>query len=183
MKTVLLAENISEARRCAIVGHAFGNRLARTVASKYPDLIDKVILIAAGGKRPIAEAARTALRNCFNPDRSPAEHEADIRYGFFAPGNDIPAHWSRGWHATTALVQGQATHNTESGDWWRAGGRPMLVVQGLADTIAPKEDTTDLLVEELGAQVTSVVIEHAGHALLPEQPGRISEALIDYLSR
>src|SRR5689334_268019 len=32
-----------------IVGHAYGNRVARTVAADRPELVDRLVLIAAGG--------------------------------------------------------------------------------------------------------------------------------------
>jgi len=36
--------------RVNIAGHAFGNRVARTLAADYPELVRTVILFAAGGK-------------------------------------------------------------------------------------------------------------------------------------
>lgn len=66
--------------------------------------------------------------------------------------------------------------------WWNAGGKPLLVISGLQDTIAPPSDTIDLLQAELGNQVTAVRIDGAGHALLPEAPDEIAAAITDWLA-
>ncbi|RZV43339.1 MAG: alpha/beta hydrolase, partial [Acidimicrobiales bacterium] len=49
-----------------LIGHAFGNRVVRAAAHKYPDLVNGVILIAAGGEKPIEPTAEAALKNIFN---------------------------------------------------------------------------------------------------------------------
>jgi len=67
--------------------------------------------------------------------------------------------------------------------WQAAGGVPLLVVQADRDTIAPKEDTADVLAEEFAGRVEVALIEDAGHALLPEQPNAIAQAVLAYLSR
>lgn len=166
-----------------LLGHAFGNRAARATAAKYPGAVRGIILIAAGGKRPVPEQASIALRNCFDPRRTARQRQQDIRYGFFASDNDIPDYWRRGWHLKTALLQGKATATTPSEDWWAAGGTaPMLVVQAESDAIALKEDTADLLKEEFGSRVQVALIADAGHALLPEQPEEIARVIVAFLS-
>lgn len=165
-----------------MIGHAFGNRVTRTVAHLAPERIAAVALIAAGGPRPIAPKAATALKNCFNP-LLPRWQRADaVRYGFFADGNIVPDHWMRGWHLQTALQQGGASANMPDFDWLKAGGRPMLVLQADSDTIAPPEDAGLLLKSELGDQVTLVMVPDAGHALLPEQPDLIAREVLAFLS-
>jgi len=166
-----------------VLGHAFGNRLARAVATRHPDKVRGVILLAAGGLKPIAEKASTALQQSFDPRLTPYEHREAIRYGFFAEGNPVPDYWLRGWHLETGRLQGAATHSVDSSLWWTAGGKPMLVMTGLQDTIAPPADTIDLLETELGDQVTAVRIEGAGHALLPEVPDALAGAITNWLAK
>lgn len=166
-----------------VIGHAFGNRVARALGTRHDELVSAVITLAAGGQRPIPPKAAEALRNCFNPARPAAARLEDIRYGFFSGDNDIPDYWRRGWHAQTAIMQGKASPMTPDTDWHSAGGNPLLVVQAEDDTIAPKEDTADLLAAEFGDRVEVVVIGNAGHALLPEQPDAIADAVLDFLSR
>ncbi len=165
-----------------VLGHAFGNRLARAVATRHPDQVRGVILLAAGGLKPIAEKANTALMQSFDPRLTPEEHREAVRYGFFAEGNAIPDYWLRGWHMETGRLQGAATGSVDSSLWWTAGGKPMLVISGLQDTIAPPADTIDLLEAELGDQVTAVRIDGAGHALLPEVPDQLADEIEAWLA-
>ncbi|WP_273053644.1 MULTISPECIES: alpha/beta fold hydrolase [Hyphomonas] len=165
-----------------VLGHAFGNRLARAVATRHPDQVRGVILLAAGGLNPIPEKANTALMQSFDPRLTPEAHQEAVRYGFFADGNDIPDYWLRGWHLETGRLQGAATRSVDSSLWWKAGGKPMLVITGLQDKIAPPADTIDLLEAELGDQVTAVRIDGAGHALLPEVPDQLAGAITDWLA-
>jgi len=164
-----------------LLGHAFGNRLARAVATQYPDHTAGVILLAAGGKRPIARKASTALIESFNPALPDDIRSEAVSYGFFAEGNAIPNHWMRGWHSKTAMIQGDATRATASEDWWAGGDTPMLVISGAQDTIAPPQDTIDLLEAEFPDRITAVRLDGAGHALLPEKPDEIAAAILTWL--
>ena len=165
-----------------VLGHAFGNRLARTVATRHPGQVRGVILLAAGGLKPIPEKANTALMQSFDPHLTPQEHREAVRYGFFAGANEIPDHWLRGWHPETGRLQGAATRSTDSTLWWSAGGKPLLVITGLQDTIAPPADTIDLLEAGLREQVSAVRIDGAGHALLPEVPDQLGTAITAWLA-
>ena len=164
-----------------LLGHAFGNRLARATATQYPNQTAGVILLAAGGKRPIAKKASTALIESFNPALPDDTRRKAVRYGFFAHGNAIPDHWMRGWHSKTALIQGDATRATPAEDWWAGGTTPMLVISGQQDTIAPPQDTIDLLEAEFPDRITAIRLPGAGHALLPEQPDEIANSVLTWL--
>jgi pimeloyl-ACP methyl ester carboxylesterase len=49
-----------------VLGHAFGQPVARMVAASYPGLIRAVIMLAAGGKAPQEPAAAAALSATFD---------------------------------------------------------------------------------------------------------------------
>ncbi|MGB7406039.1 MAG: alpha/beta hydrolase [Pacificimonas sp.] len=171
----------------ARIGHAFGNRLVRVFADTLASPADAVILIAAGGQKPIPEAAARHLRLVFDPRRSRAEREIHVREAFFADGNEIPEYWMRGWHADAALLQRSAIEREArkaegATDWHNAGGAPMLILQAEADTVAPREDAGDELVRRFPEQAEMVIIENAGHALLPEAPDEITGAIIGFLN-
>ncbi len=167
-----------DAAPVVLIGHAFGNRLARATATRHTEAVSRLVLIAAGGKHPIPGPAHEALLACFNPDLPPDEHRAHVAYAFFAEGNRVPHHWRTGWHPATAMVQGAAVRATPVEQWWGAGGLPMLVLQGESDRIAPRADSADILAAEFPDRVQVVLVERAGHALLPERPRTIVLAVL-----
>lgn len=165
------------------LGHAFGNRVARTSATLFPDETAGTILIAAGGQKPIAAKAQEALNQSFDPRLTIGKRTAAVRYAFFADENEIPDYWLRGWHAKTGRLQGEATRATPADAWTAGGAGPMLVIAGLQDTIAPPEDTIDILEERFPDRITAVRLDGAGHALLPEKPDEIAEAVLIWLEQ
>jgi pimeloyl-ACP methyl ester carboxylesterase len=158
-----------------LIGHAYGNRVARTVAADHPDLVQELVLIAAGGLVPIREEIVAAMRGAMTPGPR-AERLAHLATAFFAPGND-PSIWLEGWWPAVALAQSAAVRATKVEDWWEAGGKPITVLQASDDAIAPRENADDL-VHRLGARVKIIDIPGAGHAMLPEQPEQIAVAVL-----
>ena len=169
----------SLAAPAVVIGHAFGQRAARALAASRPELVRGVVTLAAGGKVPIPEKARLALLACFDAKLSPEQHLENVRYAFFAPGND-PSGWRDGWYPETARLQIAGTQATPLSSWWGGGRAPMLVVQGLQDAIALPENGRSLKAE-FGARVTLVEIDGAGHALLPEKPAEIAHAVLAFI--
>jgi len=162
-----------------IVGHAFGNRLARVVATDHPELVKGVVLVAAGGLQPIRPEIRQALENCFN-DQLPREQRlAAIKRAFFADGND-PGVWENGWYKDVAQYQTAANAATPVREWWAAGKAKVLVLQGVQDAVAVRENA-DSLAKEFGSRIKVIDVPKAGHALLPEQPDFIAKSIVDFL--
>jgi pimeloyl-ACP methyl ester carboxylesterase len=162
-----------------VIGHAFGNRVARMLAAKRPELVRAVVLLAAGGKAPMEPVIRDSLTKSFDLEMPEAERLEHVRRAFFAPGND-PSVWRGGWYPEVATAQGAATQATKLQDWWSGGKVPILVVQPLKDTVATPVNAR-MLKEEFGDRVTVVDIADAGHALLPEQPEAVARAVINYI--
>ncbi len=164
-----------------VLGHAFGNRVARAYASKYQNQLKGTVLVAAGGKVEIAPEIRDALIRTFWTWMPDSWRAPKVRLALFADDSEMPDYWLRGWNMATSQMQIRAAMNTPSSDWWHAGTAPLLVVQGMQDTIAPPEHTVDLLAEEFGARVTVARIENAGHAILPEHPDLVTAAVLDFV--
>lgn len=164
-----------------VVGHAFGNRVARMVATRHPDVVESVVLLACGGLVPPTPEVATALASVFDVALDPAAHLDAVARAFFAPGND-PSVWERGWYADTAAAQGAATAGAAVEDWWMAGSADVLVVQPAADVVAVPENAVRIA-EMLGARARVVTIPDAGHALLPEQPAAVASEVLGWLNR
>jgi pimeloyl-ACP methyl ester carboxylesterase len=164
-----------------VVGHAFGNRVARMVATLYPELVESVVLLACGGLVPPSPTASAALQRVFDPELTPEEHIAAVGTAFFAKGNDSSV-WTDGWHTDVAAAQVRADRGTPQETWWTAGCSEVLVVQPAEDVIAPPGNAANI-VEILGPRASMVTIPRAGHALLPEQPAAVAVALLTWLDR
>lgn len=165
--------------RVDVVGHAFGNRVARAFATKHPEMVSKVALLAGGGEVPIPPRVMAALEGSLAQGRKPdAERLQDLKVAFFAKGHD-PRAWLTGWYPDAAAAQMVAVKATPAKSWWTAGGAPLLLVQASEDPIAPAGNA-EALRRDVGAKLTLVTLPHASHAMLPEQPAAISLALAAY---
>jgi pimeloyl-ACP methyl ester carboxylesterase len=176
--TAAVIENL-KGQPAVVVGHAFGNRVARMLAAERPELVRAVVLLAAGGKAPMDPSIRESLGKCFDlalPDPERLEH---VRRAFFAPGHD-PSVWRDGWHGEVAQAQAAATQRTPLDTWWKGGRAPVLIVQPADDSVAPPANAK-MLREDIGERATVVEIAKAGHALLPEQPEEVAKSVIGYI--
>ncbi|HXF52697.1 MAG TPA: alpha/beta hydrolase [Hyphomicrobiaceae bacterium] len=170
----------AEAREPAfVVGHAFGNRVARMLASDRGDLVRAVALIAANvGKAPSPPQVRAAIRTSADPQAPEAERIAALSFAFFAPGNN-PRPWLSGWYPEVLAAQRVAGDRTSREEDYAAGGKPVLYLQPDHDPLAHVEDAENFR-RELGERVTVIVIPRSSHAAIAEQPRFISDALISY---
>ncbi len=162
-----------------VVGHAFGNRVARMLATDRPELVTAVALVAANiGKAPSTPQVREAIRNSANPALADEERIKALQFAFFAPGND-PRVWLKGWYPDVLAAERAAGDRTSREEDFAAGQAPILYVQPAHDPLAHVEDAKNYKAK-FADRVTVVVIEHASHAVIVEQPKAVSEALIDY---
>ena len=162
-----------------VVGHAFGNRVARMLASDRPELVRAVALVAANvGHAPSPPAVREAIKASADPARPVAERQAALRYAFFAPGND-PQAWLGGWHPEVLAAQRIAGDRTPRTEDYAGGTAPILYLQPDHDPLAHVEDAHEFK-RALGDRVTVALIPHASHAVIAEQPEAVSAALIAY---
>ncbi len=163
-----------------VLGHAGGNRIARALATRQPELVKGVILLAAGGRhRDQARFDLFANETMFAEPSAQTFIRVMHESGFFARASD-PAVWLGGWWRETARPQSLAHQAVDPREWWAGGGKPILVVQGLEDGIAPPANGRDLAAL-YPDRVTLTELEGAGHAMLPEQPKAIAKAVIGWL--
>jgi pimeloyl-ACP methyl ester carboxylesterase len=167
-------------RPAAIIGHAFGNRVARLLAVRRPDLAPAIILLAAGGTVPPSPATTASLQRSFDTTLPPEQHLEAVRRAFFASGNS-PVPWNGGWYSAVAAMQGSAGKTVPAARWWAGGTARILVVQGREDAVAPPANG-ELLKKAYPGRVTLVELNGAGHALLPEQPDAVAAAILKFLA-
>jgi pimeloyl-ACP methyl ester carboxylesterase len=165
-----------------VVGHAFGNRVARLLATIRPDLVRAVSLVAANvGKDPSPPDVRAAIRTSADPAAPEPERLAALRFCFFAPGNDARP-WLAGWHPAVLAAERIAGDRTSREEDYAAGCAPVLYLQPEHDPLAHVE-SAEAYRRALGARVTVVVIPHASHAAIAEQPDFIARELVAYARR
>jgi len=169
-----------------IVGHAFGNWVARMTAVDYPQLVRGVAIVAAAAKAyPAGFAGAQALSEAVSKSGDAALPESErlsyLRLAFFAPGNDAGA-WLKGWHKEVDEAQFAAGRATRQSEWWSGGTAPLLDLQGALDPFKPRAFANELR-QEFGERVTIVVVPNASHALVPEQPEAVVEAIVAWIGR
>jgi pimeloyl-ACP methyl ester carboxylesterase len=104
-----------------------------------------------------------------------------LRLAFFAPDHDASI-WLTGWYPQTLKMQvaSVTADGVNLNRYWAAGTAPIFEIIAALDPFHQQNEWDDLR-SELGPRVTSTVIEHASHALFPEQPTAVASAVIDYL--
>ncbi len=161
-----------------VVGHAFGNWVARMTAVDHPKLVRGVVIAAAAAKRypPELSAAVGKAGDAALPDEERLEY---LRYAFFAPGHDATM-WLKGWYPAANASQDRAAKATRQSEWWSAGSAPLFDLQAEKDPFKPASARNELK-EEFGDRVTIAVIPDASHALIPEQPEAVVDAIVGWV--
>jgi pimeloyl-ACP methyl ester carboxylesterase len=161
-----------------VLGHAFGNFVARATAVHHADKVASVILAAASGKT-VAPEVNSAPMRAADPALSDDERLAALRLAFFAPGHDATG-WLSGWYPETLAMQVDCVHHTEVNRYWGAGNAPIFEIIAALDPFHQRNEWGDLR-DRYGTRVTTTVIADASHALFPEQPAAVAEAIASYL--
>ena len=167
-----------QAGPAVLVGHAFGNWVARMTATDFPRLVRGVAIVAAAAKTYPKELAQ-AVTKCADPSLPDAERLGYLRFAFFAPGHDASG-WLEGFYPEVNISQRAAGLATPQDAWWGSGSAPVLDLQAEHDAFRPRRTANDLR-EELGERVSVAVIPDAGHALVPEQPQAVARALLAWV--
>jgi pimeloyl-ACP methyl ester carboxylesterase len=164
--------------RSVLVGHAYGNWVARMTAVDHPQLVRGVVIAAAAAKQYAPELT-VAVTKAGDPAVADAERLAALRFAFFAPGNDATV-WLTGWHPEIRDGQRAAAAAVKQDEWWSGGSAPLLDLQAADDPFKPASKRNELK-DEFGERVTVTVIPNASHALFPEQPKAVVAALVAWI--
>ncbi len=164
-----------------LVGQAFGNRVARVLATDRPELVAAVVLLGASGKVAGGPELAAANARAKDPSVPLAERIKAAQLTMVGPGRD-PTPWLDGWDEKTTKAYLAAASATPIDEWWTAGTAPVLIVQGLADVMAPPANGR-MLLEELGSRGSLVELEGIGHSLPVEAPGEVAAVVVDFLKK
>jgi pimeloyl-ACP methyl ester carboxylesterase len=169
-----------------MVGHAYGSWVARMTAVDYPKLVRGVVIAAAAAKAyPAGFAGAKELSDAVRKSGDPALPDAErltyLRANFFAPGSDASV-WLKGSYPDVDESQFAAGRATKQSEWWGGGNAPLLDLQGELDPFKPRSMMNEFP-DEFGARATVVVIPNAGHALIPEQPAAVVDAIVAWIGK
>jgi pimeloyl-ACP methyl ester carboxylesterase len=172
-------------QRATVLGHAVGNRIARTIDSDYPELVTSVVLLGAGGKVDAEPETDKATSKLFKPNATDEEISEGMKYMVGDPANS-EAVWqvikpSR--YTNPDAIKSEASITTLLAEWWAPPGKtPYLAVQGLRDMSAPPANAR-LLKEDLGERMTLIELPEAGHLALVENPDEVAAAVVSFLNQ
>ena len=166
--------------RAVVVGHAYGNWVARMTAVDHPDLVRGVVIAAAASKE-YDPSLRTEIDKAGDPALPEAVRLAALQKAFFAPGND-PRAWLTGWHPDLREAQRAAAAAVPQGLWWSGGVAPLLDLQADHDPFRTPATRSEMR-DEFGSRVAVLLIKGASHALFPERPSVVAAALAQWITR
>lgn len=164
--------------RAVLVGHAYGHFVARVADLDHPGLVRGVV-VAGGAARTFPPGVARSLAVASDPAQSRDARLRGLREGFFAPGND-PTPWLEGWHPALREVYSRAGRMPAKEVWWPVSNAPILDLQGAEDPWRPPA-TRNELKDVLGDKVQVKIVPRASHALIPEQPAAVAQAIADWI--
>ncbi|MEX2246132.1 MAG: alpha/beta hydrolase [Dehalococcoidia bacterium] len=178
----------------AVLGHAWGGRVAQIVAARHPDLVRGLVLVASGGIFPFTEQGAQAMRRLRDASLSHDERFASVRDAFFgartlAENPQLIERWAtrpglaptppEGDGPSGTSLQSRAAQATDLQAYWGKAQCPTLLCYGTDDQIA-----TPVHAEDLARRIDKsslVWFEGAGHALPQEQPSELASYIIAFV--
>lgn len=162
-----------------VAGAAFGNRVARMLALRRPELVRGLVLMAAGGRFKPEPAALESLRHVQDRTLPNAERERAARAVLFSPGSRLTLEEMRLDEISVDTLRAQRTKGPIEA-WWSGGAAPMLVIQGELDVLAPPENGRSLL-RDYPERVILHEIADGGHRIVEERPDLVAPVILSWL--
>lgn len=166
-----------------VLGHAYGNRVARAFTVAYPEITKSVILCACGGGvngAPPTPVAAAGLATVLNPASTPAEVVENVKATFFAAGSDASP-WYTGWFPAAGKAESAAFAATDFTTEIEGGGdKPLLIIQGKEDIVAQPSIGHELR-EKFGTRVKVWDLDNAGHAMIIERTATVADIIVQNL--
>jgi pimeloyl-ACP methyl ester carboxylesterase len=168
-------------KKAVVIGHSMGGAIAQSLAFNHPKLVRGLILISTGPVLPVNQ-------NLLEKISSPATASAAL---------DLITKWSYSKETDQKLIQ-QAREQMNAirptviygdlvaCDHFNSTGRlakikaPTLILWGEDDKMTPFHLSRQL--EESISDASLTIIPDAGHMVMLEQPERVAEEVINFLS-
>ena len=164
-----------------LVGHAFGNRIARCLAADRPSLVRSVTVLAAGGLIAPSTPLGTSFRNATEVKMNGSDCVTVLGARWLSPASDAKILARVECWPAVHLAHLATSRNVPLEDWWSAGAAaPLLVIQGLDDIVAPPGNGHALR-EQLGERVRLIDLPRAGHFLVLEQSEAVTRAVAEFV--
>lgn len=166
-----------------VAGHAFGNRVARMLATDHPEMVKGVILLAAGGKVAPTPNAEKALGTIFDSRTSEADYLDAMQYMVGNPSDKGLAGeaLTQSRAPKAGPIQRTAAMSAKLTDWWAPTGKmPFLILQGANDQASPPQNG-EMLKVDLGNRATLVTIPGAGHLIVVTKPDVVSKEIVQFI--
>lgn len=175
--------------KAIVVGHSQGGLVALEVASRYPDRVINLAIIAAAGAIPVNEM----LVKMAETDE-PKAIAAMMAWGFGALGhkfdNTVPgaSHIGTGTRLMSSNSKGALAADLKACNAYNKGLEAAAKIEcPTLCVLAEKDKMTPL---KMGVKLTdalpntqTIIIEGAGHMLPPENPREVNDALRGFLAK
>jgi pimeloyl-ACP methyl ester carboxylesterase len=170
---------LGNGHRAVIVGHAFGHSVARVTDLDHPQLVRGIVIAAGQQQHQNNSSLIASLDHASNKNLLQDERLKHLYHAFFAPSNDASV-WFTGWHPALRTIYYNAAMIPPKNEWWPVSHTPILDLQAAEDPWRPPQSRNELK-DTLGSVVTVQVIERASHALFPEQPEKVADAIVNWI--
>jgi pimeloyl-ACP methyl ester carboxylesterase len=163
----------------AVVGHSLGAAVAMELARRRPDLVDGLVLMAAGPRLTFPAGGARRARQDFAAE---CERAARVWLGSGEPrAAERVVQIMAAAGADTLASDYEACEAFDAGDRLAEIGQPVLVLSGARDPVAPPA-AGEALARGLPA-ATMAVVADAGHLVMLDQAATVNMLLAAYLAR
>ena len=163
-----------------IVGHAFGHYVARVTDLDHSSLVRGVV-IAAGEQRYQNDPSLRVSLDCASNTSLPRDERLQHLYHAFFVSTSDASVWLSGWYPELRSFYRNAAQVPPKSEWWPITHSLILDLQATEDPWRPSQSRNELK-DKLGSFVTVQVIEGASHALFPEQPEKVADAILNWIA-
>lgn len=189
-------------KNVVLIGHSMGGQISLTAALQYPDLINKLVLVAPAGFETFNKGQRNWLANVMTPDAvklTPYDQiRTNLAYNFYNMPEDAEfmftdrvamrtaADFDGYCYAVSQSVKGMVDQPIY--DFLPQIKQPTLVIFGANDNLIPNRFLNPGKTEKVAQDGTSrmpnaqlIMLEKTGHFAQFEKPYEVDQAIIEFL--